>query len=440
VLPPADDALDERARPRLRRWWPLLVPVLVPLLALAVWPLLSRRGPGAPKDTPLAPLAQASLGGAHVTALGPALVRDGELHGGAALLESGDDAAEIETPLGTIRLAPHSRGVARFGNTKEETMNARLAPAVLTLTLLAGHGSVATAQGDADAKPNRPVRIVKGNPPTIDAEALRAEVERIRALVQQVNEQLAAVTKQVAVAERTITDLIDSDRVRVAEDSINEAARAQLDDRLRLKVKLELAKQGELLKARDEEIARLRAELDAYKRRGDEIEAVDRVRADGEKLALASQLERARTLRQLIDRNRTRMRAICAAGGLPTQRQIEDLGKWYEELRELEALAIAKKQEDVARDAHSSIVRAYEYLAMATRLRELDAVRTYEVRPGDTLKSIAGARLGDAARADEILKANEGLDPDALRPGQRIRLPIAREEFEELRMRLAGEE
>jgi hypothetical protein len=216
-------------------------------------------------------------------------------------------------------------------------------------------------------------------------------------------------------------------------------ARLELDDKARLKLKLHMDRQAKELKARDEEIARLRAELDAYKRRSNEIEAVDRMRADEETLALATRFERARALRQLIDRLLARMRAICAAGGLPTQRQIEDLGSWYEELRELEALAIAKKREDVARDARSAYERAYQYLMMATRLRELDAVRTYEVRPGDTLKSIAGARLGDAARAHEILKANPGLEPDALRPGQRLRLPLAREEFEELRMLLARE-
>ena len=52
------------------------------------------------------------------------------------------------------------------------------------------------------------------------------------------------------------------------------------------------------------------------------------------------------------------------------------------------------------------------------------AVRaTYVVQKGDTLSSIAKTRLGNSERACEIAKANPGLKPDELKPGQILVLP-----------------
>lgn len=51
------------------------------------------------------------------------------------------------------------------------------------------------------------------------------------------------------------------------------------------------------------------------------------------------------------------------------------------------------------------------------------AVRTYEVRPKDTLSSIAARELGSSARWREILKLNQDIDPRRMRPGMKIRIP-----------------
>ncbi len=53
----------------------------------------------------------------------------------------------------------------------------------------------------------------------------------------------------------------------------------------------------------------------------------------------------------------------------------------------------------------------------------LDAARTYQVRQGDSLSSIAKRELGDAARAAEIQQANQGVDLSHLRVGQKLQLP-----------------
>jgi nucleoid-associated protein YgaU len=50
----------------------------------------------------------------------------------------------------------------------------------------------------------------------------------------------------------------------------------------------------------------------------------------------------------------------------------------------------------------------------------------YVVKKGETLDVIAKRELGSAARWDEILKWNEGLDPKRLRAGQEILLPPGR--------------
>lgn len=56
--------------------------------------------------------------------------------------------------------------------------------------------------------------------------------------------------------------------------------------------------------------------------------------------------------------------------------------------------------------------------------------RTYEVRPGDMLSTIAARELGSAARWPEILKLNQDLDPKRMKPGTKIKLPNGQEKSE----------
>lgn len=53
--------------------------------------------------------------------------------------------------------------------------------------------------------------------------------------------------------------------------------------------------------------------------------------------------------------------------------------------------------------------------------------RTYVVKAGDSLSKIAKEVYGDAARWPEIFEANKDKikDPDAIRPGQELRIPTA---------------
>lgn len=51
------------------------------------------------------------------------------------------------------------------------------------------------------------------------------------------------------------------------------------------------------------------------------------------------------------------------------------------------------------------------------------AAQSYEVRQGDTLSGIARDQLGDAGRWPDIAALNGLEDPDAIRPGQSLRLP-----------------
>lgn len=50
--------------------------------------------------------------------------------------------------------------------------------------------------------------------------------------------------------------------------------------------------------------------------------------------------------------------------------------------------------------------------------------KTYVVKKDDTLESIAKAELGSRTRWQDIVKANESLDPRRLRPGQSLLLPV----------------
>jgi len=49
--------------------------------------------------------------------------------------------------------------------------------------------------------------------------------------------------------------------------------------------------------------------------------------------------------------------------------------------------------------------------------------RTYEIKEGDLLQTIARDHLGDRGRWPEIVKLNPGLDPARLKLGRKIRLP-----------------
>lgn len=51
--------------------------------------------------------------------------------------------------------------------------------------------------------------------------------------------------------------------------------------------------------------------------------------------------------------------------------------------------------------------------------------RSYVVKKGDSLREIAAATLGDAARWKDIVAANPGLQPNKLAVGQKLRLPSA---------------
>ena len=53
------------------------------------------------------------------------------------------------------------------------------------------------------------------------------------------------------------------------------------------------------------------------------------------------------------------------------------------------------------------------------------AMKTYTVKPGDTLSKIAKEHLGDANAYDEIFKANRDQlsDPDKIKPGQVLKIP-----------------
>lgn len=53
------------------------------------------------------------------------------------------------------------------------------------------------------------------------------------------------------------------------------------------------------------------------------------------------------------------------------------------------------------------------------------AMKTYTVKPGDTLSKIAKEQLGDANAYDEIFNANRDqlTDPDKIKPGQVLKIP-----------------
>jgi LysM repeat protein len=49
--------------------------------------------------------------------------------------------------------------------------------------------------------------------------------------------------------------------------------------------------------------------------------------------------------------------------------------------------------------------------------------RWYEIKPNDTMGTIARKELGASEHWQEIKKLNSGIDPQKMKPGERIRLP-----------------
>lgn len=68
--------------------------------------------------------------------------------------------------------------------------------------------------------------------------------------------------------------------------------------------------------------------------------------------------------------------------------------------------------------------RGFTMASMRARIAErLQPYVTYTVQAGDTLWSIAATRLGDGNRWREIAQLNSLPDPDAISPGQTLKLP-----------------
>ncbi|HET6205058.1 MAG TPA: LysM domain-containing protein [Planctomycetota bacterium] len=59
--------------------------------------------------------------------------------------------------------------------------------------------------------------------------------------------------------------------------------------------------------------------------------------------------------------------------------------------------------------------------------------KTYEVRDGDRLETIAVRETGSRKGIEAILEANPGLDPDRIRVGRRIRIPARETDSEKAR-------
>jgi hypothetical protein len=68
--------------------------------------------------------------------------------------------------------------------------------------------------------------------------------------------------------------------------------------------------------------------------------------------------------------------------------------------------------------------RGFTMASMRARIRDrLAPAVTYRVRAGDTLWSIAASKLGDGNRWREIAALNKLANPDAISPGQTLKLP-----------------
>ena len=227
VEPIADEALATAARPRVRRW----LPVLAVLLVIPLLPLLRARPAAtgalrverdgawveadrAAKDDlfGLAAFAQAAIGEADVTALEPSLLRASqplELLGGQVHVEARDPVV-IQTPLAEIRLRAGSACVATLGKEKEMSFDnlKKLGPALLTVTLLAGGATVANAEGEEEAETEKPVTVEPGKKPEAgDPEITKALAEANRLLDEaRAAMDLARIQQAMEMQEKDIEE------------------------------------------------------------------------------------------------------------------------------------------------------------------------------------------------------------------------------------------
>ncbi|MHC4162365.1 MAG: hypothetical protein ACYSUM_09575 [Planctomycetota bacterium] len=228
VAPTADEALATAARPRVRRWLPVLaVLLIIPLLPLL--PLLRARpaatgalrverdGAWVEADRAarddfigLDAFAHAAIGETDVTALEPSLLRASqplELLGGQVHVEARDPIV-IQTPLAEIRLRAGSACVATLGKEKEMSFDnlKKLGPALLTVTLLAGGATVANAEGEEEAEKEKPVTVEPGKRPEASDPEITKALEEANRLLDEARAaiDLACVQQALKMQEEDI--------------------------------------------------------------------------------------------------------------------------------------------------------------------------------------------------------------------------------------------
>jgi hypothetical protein len=247
VEPTADEALATAARPRVRRW----LPVLAALLIIPLVPLLGARpaatgalrverdGAWVEADRAardhlfgLDTYAHARVGATGVTALEPSLLRASdplELLGGQVHVDARDSIV-VKTPLAEIRLHADSACVATLGKEKEMSFDnlKRLGPTLLTVTLLAGGATVANAQGEEKAEKDKPVTVAPGGKPEArNPEATKALEEANRLLeAARAAMDLARVKQQLQVREEDLTRQLAEVR-RILQQARRELERLQ---------------------------------------------------------------------------------------------------------------------------------------------------------------------------------------------------------------------
>jgi hypothetical protein len=240
--------LASAARPRARRW----LPVLAALLIIPLVPLLRARpaatgalrverdGAWVEADRAAAAdlfgldtYAHAAVGEAGVTALEPSLLRASEpleLLGGQVHVDAREPLV-VKTPLAEIRLHADSACVATLGKEKEMSFDKLkgLGPTLLTVTLLAGGGTVANAQGEEKAEKDKPVTVAPGGKPEArNPEATKALEEANRLLeAARAAMDLARVQQQLQVREEDLTKQLAEVR-KILQQARRELERLQL--------------------------------------------------------------------------------------------------------------------------------------------------------------------------------------------------------------------
>jgi nucleoid-associated protein YgaU len=112
-------------------------------------------------------------------------------------------------------------------------------------------------------------------------------------------------------------------------------------------------------------------------------------------------------------------KAIQAAKGLRMQGSADERnGKLY-----FTGTVNSDWQTDIIADIRVSASAAPPQAAAATA----SAAQTYTVKPGDSLSKIAKEQLGNGNLYMEIFNANKDVltDPDKLKPGMVLKLPVA---------------